>query len=393
MYLIGEALIGDGAELAHIDLIIGDKNGPVGIAFANSLSQLSAGHTPLLAVVRPNLLTKPATLVIPKVTLKSGAQVTQMFGPVQAAVAKAVADCVEEGVFAGQDLNDLVILASAFLSPEAKDYNRIYRYNYGAVKLALNRAFEQFPDEKTLIHEKDRAAHAVMGFKVPRLWDPPYLQVALDIVDLGKLRSVLASLPENDHLIIEAGTPLIKKFGLNVLSEIRAIKPNSFIVADMKILDTGNLEARMAADASADAVVMSGLAPASTIEKAIGEARKTGIYSVIDMLNVADPVGLIKSLSVKPDIVELHRAIDAESSAHAWGNINDMKKAAGGKLLVATAGGIRVPVVKEALKSGADILVVGRAITASKDVHHAAEEFLEQLNKEEIDQFRIMTDF
>ncbi|WP_319580048.1 bifunctional 5,6,7,8-tetrahydromethanopterin hydro-lyase/3-hexulose-6-phosphate synthase [uncultured Methanospirillum sp.] len=393
MYLIGEALIGDGAELAHIDLIIGDKNGPVGTAFANSLSQLSAGHTPLLAVVRPNLLTKPATLVIPKVTLKSGAQVTQMFGPVQAAVAKAVADCVEEGVFAGQDLNDLVILASAFLSPEAKDYNRIYRYNYGAVKLALNRAFEQFPDEKTLIHEKDRAAHAVMGFKVPRLWDPPYLQVALDIVDLGKLRSVLASLPENDHLIIEAGTPLIKKFGLNVLSEIRAIKPNSFIVADMKILDTGNLEARMAADASADAVVMSGLAPASTIEKAIAEARKTGIYSVIDMLNVADPVGLIKSLSVKPDIVELHRAIDAESSAHAWGNINDMKKAAGGKLLVATAGGIRVPVVKEALKSGADILVVGRAITASKDVHHAAEEFLEQLNKEEIDQFRIMTDF
>ncbi len=393
MYLIGEALIGDGAELAHIDLLIGDKNGPVGHAFANSLSQLSAGHTPLLAVVRPNLLTKPATLVIPKVTLKSGAQVNQMFGPVQAAVAKAVADCVEEGVFAGQDLDDLVILASAFLHPEAKDYNRMYRYNYGAVKLALNRAFEKFPDEKTLLHEKDRAAHAVMGFKVPRLWDAPYLQVALDIVDLGKLRSVLASLPENDHLIIEAGTPLIKKFGLNVLNEIRAIKPNSFIVADMKILDTGNLEARMAADASADAVVMSGLAPVSTIEKAITEARKTGIYSVIDMLNVGDPVGLIKSLKVKPDIVELHRAIDAESSAHAWGNINDMKKAAGGKLLVATAGGIRVPVVKEALKSGADILVVGRAITASKDVHHAAEEFLEQLNKEEIDQFRIMTDF
>ena len=66
MYLIGEALVGDGAELAHIDLIIGDKEGPVGMAFANALSQLSAGHTPLLAVVRPNLLTKPATLVIPR---------------------------------------------------------------------------------------------------------------------------------------------------------------------------------------------------------------------------------------------------------------------------------------------------------------------------------------
>lgn len=393
MYLIGEALIGEGAELAHVDLIVGDKNGPVGMAFANALSQLSAGHTPLLAVVRPNLLTKPATVVIPKVTLKHEGQVNQMFGPVQAAVAKAVADSVEEGAFAGENIEDLCILASAFLHPSAKDYNRIYRYNYGATKLAISRAFDKFPDEKTLFNEKDRAAHAVMGFKVPRLWDPPYLQVALDIVDMGKLKSVLNALPENDHLIIEAGTPLIKKFGLQVISDIRSVRPNAFIVADMKILDTGNLEARMAADSSADAVVMSGLAPRSTIEKAITEARKTGIYSVIDMLNVEDPVGLISSLKVKPDIVELHRAIDAEQTAHAWGNIKDMKKAAGGKLLVATAGGIRVPVVKDALKTGADILVVGRAITASKDVRHAAEEFLEQLNKEEIDQFRIMTDF
>ena len=393
MYLIGEALIGEGSELAHVDLIVGDKNGPVGMAFANALSQLSAGHTPLLAVIRPNLLTKPATVVIPKVTLKNEGQVNQMFGPVQAAVAKAVADAVEDGLFGDVNINDICILASAFLHPSAKDYNRIYRYNYGATKLAISRAFEEFPDEKTLIHEKDRAAHAVMGFKVHRLWDPPYLQVALDIVDLGKLRSVLSSLPENDHLIIEAGTPLIKKFGLQVISEIRAVRPDAFIVADMKILDTGNLEARMAADASADAVVMSGLAPVSTIEKAIAEARKTGIYSVIDMLNVEDPVGLIASLKVRPDIVELHRAIDAEHTSHAWGNIGDIKKAAGGKLLVATAGGIRVPVVKEALKTGADILVVGRAITASKDVRHAAEEFLEELDKEEIDQFRIMTDF
>lgn len=393
MYLIGEALIGEGSELAHVDLIVGDKNGPVGMAFANALSQLSAGHTPLLAVVRPNLLTKPATVVIPKVTLKNEGQVNQMFGPVQAAVAKAVADAVEDGLFGDVNINDICILASVFLHPSAKDYNRIYRYNYGATKLAISRAFEGFPDEKTLIHEKDRAAHAVMGFKVQRLWDPPYLQVALDIVDMGKLRAVLSSLPENDHLIIEAGTPLIKKFGLNVINEIRAVKPNAFIVADMKILDTGNLEARMAADSSADAVVMSGLAPAATIEKAISEARKTGIYSVIDMLNVGDPAGLVSSLKNKPDIVELHRAIDAEHTSHAWGNIGDIKKAAGGKLLVATAGGIRVPVVKEALKTGADILVVGRAITASKDVRHAAEEFLEQLDKEEIDQFRIMTDF
>jgi bifunctional enzyme Fae/Hps len=393
MYLIGEALIGDGAEVAHIDLLMGDKEGPIGTAFAHAVSQLSAGHTPLLAVIRPNLLTKPVTLVIPKVTLKTMTQVNEMFGPVQAAVAKAVADCVEEGVFAAVDIENVVILASAFVHPDALDYNKIYRYNYGATKLAIHRAIDKFPDAKTLVYEKDRAAHAIMGFKVTRLWDPPYLQVALDLVDMGKVAKVLKELPENDHLIIEAGTPLIKKFGLGVISELRKLRPNAFIIADMKILDTGNLEARMAADASADAVVVSGLAPTSTMEKAIAEARKVGIYSVVDMLNVQNPAKVIEKLKVKPDIVELHRAIDTEDTAHAWGDIAAIKKAAGGKLLVATAGGVRVNVVQDALKAGADILVVGRAITASKDIKHSADEFLDKLDKEEIDQFRVMTDF
>ncbi len=393
MYLVGEALIGDGAEIAHIDLLLGNKEGPVGSAFANAVSQLSMGHTPLLAVVRPNLLTKPATVIIPKVTLKDMGQVNEMFGPVQAAVAKAIADSLEEGVFANVDIEDIAIIASAFVHPDAKDYNRIYRYNYGATKLALRRALDKFPDEKTLIYEKDRAAHGIMGFKVQRLWDPPYLQVAMDLVDMGKVAQVLKEVPQNDHVIIEAGTPLIKKFGLSVIGEIRKLRPNAFIIADLKILDTGNLEARMAADATADAVVVSGLAPTSTIEKAVAEAKKVGIYSIIDMLNVQNPAKLIEKLKVKPDIVELHRAIDTEETAHAWGDIAAMKKAAGGKLLVATAGGIRIEVVKDALKAGADILVVGRGITASKDISHATDEFLDQLNREEIDQFRIMTDF
>ena len=395
MYLIGEALVGDGPELAHVDLMIGDKAGPIGQAFANGLAQLSAGHTPLLAVIRPNLMTKPATLVIPKVTLKKGEQVREMFGPVQAAVAKAVADALEEGVFGDLDVDDLVILASIYLAPDATDYNRIFRFNYGATKLALGRALESFPPTKTLLYEKDRGAHAVMGFKVQRLWDPPYLQVALDLVDLNRVRAVLADLPESDHLIIEAGTPTIKQFGLSVISEIRKVRPNAFIIADLKTLDTGNLEARMAANATADAVVISGLAPLPTIETALAEAKKTGIYSIIDMLNVADPVSVIRNLKIKPDIVELHRGIDCEKegTCHVWGDIPAMREAAGGKLLVATAGGIRVENVRDALAAGSQILVVGRAITASKDVRHAAEEFLEQLGREEIDQFRIMTDF
>jgi bifunctional enzyme Fae/Hps len=312
---------------------------------------------------------------------------------VQAAVAKAVADSVEEGVFKDWDLEQLVILASVFIHPTAKDYNKLYRYNYGAMKLALRRALEKFPDSATLLYEKDRHAHGVMGFKVTRLWNPPYLQVALDLVDMNYIRKVVSALPDNDHLIIEAGTPMIKKFGVEVIGELRKLRPNAFIIADLKVLDTGNLEARMAFDASADAVVISGLAPRETMEKAINEAKKTGIYSVIDMLNVPDPAKVIKSLTLKPDIVELHRAIDAEDTEHRWGDIEAVRKAAGRKVLIATAGGIKVNVVKTALKAGADILVVGRAITMSKDIRHAAEEFLEELSMEEIDQFRVMTDF
>jgi len=393
MYLIGEALVGDGAELAHVDLIMGNKEGPVGQAFANALSQLSRGHTPLLAVIRPNLPAKPSTIIIPKVTLKKEYQVNQIFGPVQSAVAKAVADSVEEGVFEGVDIEDTVIMVSVFVHPTAEDYNRLYRFNYGATKLAIRRALDRFPDIDTLLHEKDRAAHAVMGFKVQRLWNPPYLQVAMDLVDRNHMQKVLEELPESDHLIIEAGTPLIKKFGLSIISEIRKIRQSAFIVADLKTLDTGNLEARMAADAGADAVVISGLAPLSTIEKAIQEARKTGIYTVLDTLNVSDPVAVIGQLKLKPDVVELHRAIDIEDTDHAWGDIPAIRKAGGERMLIATAGGIRQHVVKDALRAGADIVVVGRAITASKDIKHAAEEFLEELNTEEVDQFRIMTDF
>ncbi len=308
-------------------------------------------------------------------------------------MAKAVADSVEEGVFEGIDLEDAVIMASVFIHPSAEDYNKLYRFNYGAMKLAIRRALDRFPGVDTLIHEKDRTAHAVMGFKVQRLWDPPYLQVAMDLVDRNHMRRVLEELPQNDHLIIEAGTPLIKKFGLSIISEIREIRPSAFIVADLKTLDTGNLEARMTADAGADAIVVSGLAPISTIEKAITDTRKTGIYTVVDMLNVDDPVAVVEQLAVKPDVVELHRGIDVEDTDYAWGDIPAIKKAGGERLLVATAGGIRQHVVKAALHAGADILVVGRAITASKNIKNAAEEFLQELNTEEIDQFRIMTDF
>lgn len=392
---MGEALIGEGPEVAHIDLMIGDKYGPVGMAFTNAISQLSVGHTPLFAVIRPNLPVKPSTLVVPKVTVRNMKEAEKMFGPAQSAIAKAVADSVEEGVILEDKAEDLVVIVSVFMNPQAKDYNKIYRYNYGAAKLAIKRAMEGFPDIKKVLYEKDRSRHPSLGMKVTKLWDPPYLQVALDIPKWGHMERVVKELPRNDHLIIEAGTPLIKRYGVDIVGKIKEIKPETFVVADLKTLDTGNLETRMVSDAGADAVVISGLAPLRTIEKAIEEAKKTGIYSSIDMLNVASPIDLISELSVgglMPDVVELHRAIDVElEEKHAWGNIEEIKRI-GGKILVAVAGGIREENAPEAIKGGADILIVGRGITNAHDVEGVARRFL-RLMKEEIDQYRVMTDF
>ncbi|MDQ1313153.1 bifunctional 5,6,7,8-tetrahydromethanopterin hydro-lyase/3-hexulose-6-phosphate synthase [Methanothrix sp.] len=395
MFLVGEALIGKGPEVAHIDLIIGEKEGPVGTAFASGLTQLSAGHTPLLGVIRPNLPPKPSTLIVPKVTVKNMDQVAQIFGPAQTAVAKAVADSVAEGVIPRDRAEELLVIVSVYIDPKATDYDAIYRYNYGATKLAVQRAMAGFPDVDKVLYEKERSTHPIMGFRVTRLWDPPYLQVAFDLVDVAEVRRVLSALPDSDHILIEVGTPLVKMLGMNVVKEIRAIRPGAFIILDLKTLDTGNLEVRLAADSTADAVVISGLAPKKTIELSINEARKTGIYSIIDMLNVADPLAVLKGLDVKPDVVELHRAIDMEKSAHAWQNIPDIKALAeeGRRLLVAVAGGIRTDSEGAALAAGADILVVGRAITRSRDIRDMAEQFLTGLKQTEIDQYRIMTDF
>ena len=394
---VGEALVGEGAEVAHIDLIMGSKYGPVGVAFSNALSQMSAGHTPLLAVIRPNLPTKPATLIVPKVTVRNMKDAEKIFGPAQSAVAKAIADAVEEGIIPADKAEDMVIIVSVFIHPNAKDYNKIYRYNYGAAKLAVKRAMEGFPDVKKVLYEKDRSRHPIIGMKVTKLFDPPYLQVALDIPSWEKMERVVRELPRSDHLIIEVGTPLIKKYGVSFVEKVKEIRPETFVVADLKVLDTGNLEARIVSDAGGDAVVISGLAPMKTIQKAIEEAHKTGIYACIDMLNVPSPVDLLRDLSMSgfiPDVVELHRAIDVETEEeHAWGNIPEIKEVTAEKVLVAVAGGIREDTAPVALRAGADILIVGRAITNAQDVEGACRRFLRILKKEEIDQYRVMTDF
>ena len=161
---IGEALVGEGNEVAHIDLIIGSKEGPAGIAFANALARQSEGHSNLLAVLEPNLAVKPATVMVTKVTIKGAKQAVQMFGPAQAAVAQAVADSVADGVIPRDRCEEYVITCGVFIHWEAEDNQKIYQYNYEATKLALASAMQGKPSVDEMLAGKERASHPFKGF-------------------------------------------------------------------------------------------------------------------------------------------------------------------------------------------------------------------------------------
>ena len=143
--LIGEALVGGGPEIAHIDLVIGPKGSYVEQAFVNALASPAQGHTPLLAVLAPNLPAKPATLLVNKVTIKGAGQAILMFGPAQAAVAKAVMDCVATGTLPETLSEELRIIVSVFIEWDAKDKKLIYDFNYQATKLAIERSISKTP--------------------------------------------------------------------------------------------------------------------------------------------------------------------------------------------------------------------------------------------------------
>ncbi|MGN6135462.1 MAG: formaldehyde-activating enzyme [Aureliella sp.] len=162
--LVGESLVGDGNEIAHIDLMIGSKTGPVGTAFANALANQTEGHTNLLAVLAPNAPVKPSTVMITKVTMKGMKQVVQMFGPAQAAVAKAVADSVADKVIPADQAEDLVIVCGVFIHPAAEDNAKIYKYNYEATKQAIANAMKGVPTAADMVAGKDKAEHPFKGF-------------------------------------------------------------------------------------------------------------------------------------------------------------------------------------------------------------------------------------
>jgi 5,6,7,8-tetrahydromethanopterin hydro-lyase len=157
--LVGEALCGGGNEIAHIDLIMGPRGSAAETAFANCVTNNKDGFTSLLAVVAPNLLCKPATVMFNKVTIKNGKQATQMFGPAQRGVAMAVADCVEDGTIPADEADDLFICVGVFIHWLAEDDAKIQDYNYEATKLSIKRAVAGEPKAAEVVAQKGQAAH------------------------------------------------------------------------------------------------------------------------------------------------------------------------------------------------------------------------------------------
>ncbi|AWN42469.1 5,6,7,8-tetrahydromethanopterin hydro-lyase [Methylobacterium durans] len=156
---VGEALVGDGNEVAHIDLIIGPRGSPAETAFCNGLVNNKHGFTSLLAVIAPNLPCKPNTLMFNKVTINDARQAVQMFGPAQHGVAKAVQDAVAEGIIPADEADDLYILVGVFIHWEAADDAKIQKYNYEATKLSIQRAVNGEPKASVVTEQRNSAQH------------------------------------------------------------------------------------------------------------------------------------------------------------------------------------------------------------------------------------------
>jgi formaldehyde-activating enzyme len=157
--LVGESLVGDGNEVAHVDLIMGPRGSAVETAFCHALTNNKDGFSSLLAIVAPNLACKPNTMLFNKVTIKGAKQAVQMFGPAQRAVAMAVMDCVEDGTIPANEADDVFICVGVFIHWLAENDTKIQDYNYQAVKESIKRAVKREPKASEVVAKKKTATH------------------------------------------------------------------------------------------------------------------------------------------------------------------------------------------------------------------------------------------
>jgi 3-hexulose-6-phosphate synthase/6-phospho-3-hexuloisomerase len=200
------------------------------------------------------------------------------------------------------------------------------------------------------------------------------LQVALDFLELSRALTVAEAAAAGGADILEAGTPLIKSEGLDAVRELRARFPHMRIVADMKTMDTGRIEMEAAAKAGANAAVVMGAASGATIRECVEAGRNYGVAVGVDLLGVADPVGLARDCEEwGADHLHVHTPIDEQMrGADPFDRLRQLREAV--SLPLAAAGGINSETAADAVAAGADIVIVGGAISKSADPRQATED-------------------
>ena len=156
---VGESLVGNRAELAHIDLLIGSKDGPIGDAYARALTHPAKGREGLQVILEPNMQVKPATIMIPTVKVTSLRHASLTYGPAQAAVAKAVMKCVEDGILPKEAAEDILIIVNVFVHPSASARKRVFINNFKATRNAIRKAMEGLPTVDDALKNAENARH------------------------------------------------------------------------------------------------------------------------------------------------------------------------------------------------------------------------------------------
>ncbi len=167
--LVGEALVvedrpgiencPDLRNVAHIDLIMGPRGSAAEDAFCRTLTDQKFGVNGLLAIVAPNMMVKPATVMFNKVTIKTGKQSVQMFGPAQRGVAMAVMDCVADGTIPQDEVDNVFICVGVFISNRADIDERVQDWNYKATKQAIKNAVAREPKIADLLKNYKSSTH------------------------------------------------------------------------------------------------------------------------------------------------------------------------------------------------------------------------------------------
>jgi 5,6,7,8-tetrahydromethanopterin hydro-lyase len=143
---IGESFVGSGAEAAHVNTVLGTREGPVGIAWATALATPRAGHAAFVVVLQPGLPVKPLTLFVNKAAIAGDDHAALTWGAAQAGVAGGVADAVADGVVAAARADELALIAAVWVNPEARDAGAVYRNNRAATRAALAAGRDRKPE-------------------------------------------------------------------------------------------------------------------------------------------------------------------------------------------------------------------------------------------------------